>query len=50
MAESNNVIVICSGANKIIVGEKIYRKVSRHVVNPACMAGALSCSPNFSTL
>ena len=50
MAESTNAIVICSGAQKIIVDEKISRKANRHVVKPACMAGVLTCSPIFSTL
>ena len=50
MAESKNTIVKFSGAKKIIIDEKISLKVSRRVVNPACMAGVLTSVPNFSAL
>jgi hypothetical protein len=45
MAESSNAVVIFSAAKKVFVDEKISRKVSRRVVNPACMA---FCTTGYS--
>lgn len=49
-AESKNTKVTLRSAKKCMVEEKISRNVSRLVVNPACMAGVRTSSPNFSAL
>ena len=48
--ESKNTKVTLRSAEKCMVEEKISRNVSRLVVNPACMAGVRTSSPNFSAL
>lgn len=43
-------ITILSDATKTGIDKKISLKVSRLLLNPACMAGVLISGPNFSAL